>query len=205
MVSKDDVCYYLFIVLLTLIVGGLLAWCVFKSDGSLSVKRTGPGSSELTPPMPRLQLLIHDLRRDTAGPIVWRVVIGWGGGQPGIWRQRSLSSVIGHSGILISILRTRNLLGIITPCQVQMWGIDHVFIVIASMEIGAGLVAGIMVKAITREGWRSIAANRAGVWECRLVGQLLTRWAVVRCIRVFRVAVLRSSVVSIVWKRRSLW
>lgn len=84
--NKNDLCYYLFIVLLILIVGRLLAWCVFKSDGSLSVKRTGPGSFELTAPMPRLELFIHGLRRDTVGAMVWRLILGGGGGQPGIWR-----------------------------------------------------------------------------------------------------------------------
>lgn len=71
--------------------------------------------------------------------------------------------MIWHSGILVSVMITRNLLGVIAPCQVQMRGVDHFFITIASMEIGAGLIPGIMVKAIPRDAWRPIAANRAGV------------------------------------------
>lgn len=198
-------CCYLFIVLLILIVGRLLACCVFNSDGSLPVKRTGPGSFELTAPMPRFELLIHDLWWDTTGAIVWWVILGWGGGQPRIWRQQYLSSVMGHSGILISVGRTWNLLGVITPCQVQMRGVDRFFIIIASVKIGAWLVPRITVKTCTWEGCRSIAANRAGLQECRLIRQLLARRAVVGWKRVFGVAILRPSTVSIVWKRRSLW
>lgn len=124
--------------------------------------------------------------------------------------------MVGHSGIFIPILisvgRTGSVLGVIAPCQVQIRGIDHLFIIIGFRKTGAGLVPGIMVKANAWGGLRSIAANWAGVRECRLIlfgqitEQLLTRRAVVRCKRVFRVAILRSSMVSIVHHReRSLW
>lgn len=196
---KNKKCCYLFIVLGIVKLACLLAWCVFNSDGSLPVKRTGPGSFELTAPMPRLELLIHDLWWYSRGAIVWGVILGWGGQQPGMWRQSYRSSVMGHGRILVSAGRTWDLLGIITPCQVQMRGVDHFFIIIASVEISAWLVPGIMIKTSTWEGWRSIA-NKAG-----LIRELLARWAVVGRIRVFRVVILRSSVVSIMWERRSLW
>lgn len=96
-----------------------------------------------------------------------------------------MCSVVGHSNIVIPILisvgRTGSVLSVIAPCQVQIRGIDHFFFIIGFIKTGAGLVPGIMVKASTWNGLRSIAANWAGPQECRLIlfrqitEQLLTR------------------------------
>lgn len=182
---------------------------MFDSDCSLSVKGAGPGGFELTAPMPRLELFVHYLLRETTGAVVRMVPLSRDGGESGIWRQRPLRSVMGPSSIfipvLISVGRTGRVLGVVAMRQVQVSSIHHLFIIIGFiMKTGAGLVPGIMVKAVTWGGLRSIVANWAGVWECGLIffgqitEQLLTRGAVVRCKGVFRIAVLRGSMVSIV-------
>lgn len=202
---------YLLGELLHLVVGRLLSWHMFDSDCSLSVKRAGPGGFELTAPMPWLELFIHYLLRETSGAVVWMVPLSRGGGESGIWRQRPLCSVVGHSSIftavLISVGRTGAALGVIAMCQVQISSIHPLVVKIGFMKTGARLVPGIMVKAITRRHLRSIAANWPGDREYRLIlfgqitEQLLTWGAVVRCKWVFRIAILRGRMVSIVHHR----
>ena len=129
-------------------------------------------------------------------------------GESDVRRQRPLRSLVRHSSsvfivILISAGRAGSLRGVVAPCQVQIRLVDHFFIVIGFWKTGAGLVPGIMVEASVWEGWRSVAANWARVRErrrilfARITGRLLTGRAVVRCERVFRVAVLRVHVVSV--------
>lgn len=211
----DRLSAHLFMVLLILVAGPLPEGHVFNSDRSLSVQRAGPGGFELTAPVPRLELLVHYLLWETSGAVVWMVPLSRG--ESDVSRQRPLCSLVRHSSslfivILISAGRAGSLLGVVAPCQVQIRLVDHFFIVIGFRKTGAGLVPGIMVEASAWEGWRSVAANWARVRERRLIlfgqitGRLLTGRAVVGCKRVFRVAVLRVNVVSIVHRGgRSLW
>lgn len=123
---------------------------------------------------------------------------------------------MGHGGLVIVILisagRTRSLLGVIAPCQVQIILVDHFLVVIGFWKTGAGLVPGTMVKAGACEGLRSIAADGTRMQLCRLIlfgqiaGPLPPRRAVVRCKQVFRVAIFCSNGVSIVHRGgKSLW
>lgn len=207
---------HLFSVLLVLVAAWLLGRHMFDSNSPLSVKRTGPWSFELTAPMPWLELLTHYLLWETTGVVVWTVPLSDRGGKSKIWRKRPLYSLLGHCSILmpisISVRRRWRMLGVVVPSRVQIRRIHHLLMIICFMKTGTGLIPGVMVKAGARRDLRSIAAYWRGVWDCRLVlyrgitEQLLTRRAVIRSKRVFRVAVLRASMIGIMYHRgRGLW
>lgn len=145
---------------------------------------------------------------------LWMVPICWRG-DSNIRSKRPLYSLVRYCSvfipIIISIRGTRSLLGEIASWHIHLI-VDPFFIVIGFWNTRTGLLPGITVKASMWESLRSIAANWAGEQECRwklfgqITGQFPTRGAIVRRKRVFRVAVVRASMASVVQCRGwSLW
>lgn len=165
----------------------------------------GPGGSQLAASVPRLELFIHHMFWEIARVVMWIVPLSWRGGESDI--RRPLSSLVGHGRVLVTIVisvgGTWSPLGVIAVCHVQIRWVEHFFVAKGSVNSWAVLGSGTKVIASVWEGLRSIAANWAGVRECRMMlfgkitGRLLTGGAVVRCKRVFRVAILRASMASI--------
>lgn len=98
--------------------------------------------------------------------VLWIVPLSWSGGESDFRRQRHLSSLVGHSRVLVTIVisagRTGSLLGIIAVHHVHIRWVDHFFIAIGSVS-GVVMRPGTKVKVSAWESLRSIAANWARV------------------------------------------
>lgn len=183
---------------------------VFHSDRSLSVQRVRPGRPELTAPMPRFQVFVDHLSLGGSRAVQRLLVVprSRAGREPDVWSQRPLCSVVRSRGVFVPVLvpggRARSLRSVVAPPSLHVrWAVHGVDVGLVVGE-GAGLVSGAMVEAAAWEGWRSVAADQRRLWVLtrRIAGKLLTRGAVVRRERVFRVAVLRAAAMATQRRRR---
>lgn len=185
---------------------------------SLSVQRVWPRRSELTTPMPRLKLLAHQLRWKAATLVVWSLPVGAGRRQQSglVGGKESQSSlVVGHDGVLVPVPvpvgGTRGALGIVAPGHVHVRGVRHHLLrTVRFMKTGAGLMLGVVVKAVWLPRWRLGCVAAPWRWlllHREVTQQLLARWAVVGSKGVLRVAVLGPGSVGVVqrWWGSSRW
>lgn len=171
-------------VLVALVAAGLLGGKMFQPHRSLSVQRARPRRSELAAPMPRLELLAHQLRREAAAALVEWALPVWAGR----WRQSGrvggegpLSSlVVGHSGVLVPVAvpagGARRTLGVVAPGQVHVRRVRHHLLgTVGFMETGAGLMLGVVVEAdwLPRGRLGRVAASRGQLMLHRGVAQQL--------------------------------